>query len=102
MAAGATVVGVTGYARSRLGRTAAHTLVVGASYGSWDSGAVTGNLAQILLLSALQVAVSERTEASADAGRRTREAVLGLVAEVGARDWVAALALDQQLPGGGR
>lgn len=81
VAAGATVVGVTGYARSRLGRAAAHTLVVGASYGSWDTGAVTGNLAQILLLSALQAAVSERTAASADAGRRTREAVLGLVAD---------------------
>lgn len=81
VAAGATVVGVTGYARSRLGRAATHTLVVGASYGSWETGSVTGNLAQILLLSALQIAVSERTAASADAGRRARDAVLGLVAD---------------------
>jgi DNA-binding MurR/RpiR family transcriptional regulator len=81
VASGATVVGVTGYARSRLGRTARHTLVVGASYGTWDTGAVTGNLAQILLLSALQTAVSERVDASAAAGRVTREAVLGLVAD---------------------
>jgi DNA-binding MurR/RpiR family transcriptional regulator len=78
---GATVVGVTGYARSRLGRAARHTLVVGASFDTWDSGAVTGNLAQILLLSALQAAVSERLEASAVAGRVTRDAVLGLVAD---------------------
>ncbi|WP_454050278.1 MurR/RpiR family transcriptional regulator [Cellulomonas sp. Marseille-Q8402] len=81
VASGATVVGVTGYARSRLGRAARHTLVVGASYGTWDTGAVTGNLAQILLLSALQTAVSGRVDASAAAGRVTREAVLGLVAD---------------------
>lgn len=81
VASGAAVVGVTGYARSRLGRVARHTLVVGASHGSWDSGAITGNLAQILLLSALQVAVSERRDESASAGRLTRDAVLGLVAD---------------------
>lgn len=79
LASGATVVGVTGYARSRLARSATHTLVVGAAFHTWDSGAVTGNLAQILLLSALQTAVSERNDAAAAAGLVVREAVLGLV-----------------------
>ncbi len=79
LASGATVVGVTGYARSRLGRTATHTVVVGAAFHTWDDGAVTGNLAQILMLSALQSAVSERSDAAGAAGRVVREAVLGLV-----------------------
>lgn len=57
-AAGATIIGVTSYARSRLNDLSTMTLIAGASFHSWGDGAVTGNITQMLLLSALQDAVT--------------------------------------------
>lgn len=56
--AGATVIGVTSYGRSPLSQLADHSLVAGATYHSWADGAISGNIIQILLLTALQDAVA--------------------------------------------
>lgn len=55
--AGATIVGVTSYARSRLAELSTHSLIVAAAFHSWENGAATGNVAQLLILTALQDAV---------------------------------------------
>jgi RpiR family transcriptional regulator, carbohydrate utilization regulator len=54
----ATIVGVTGYARSRLGELSDPTIVGGASFSPLSEGAIAGNVVQLLLLSALQTAVA--------------------------------------------
>ncbi len=69
---GATVVGITSYAKSDLADLAAHTLVAGAEFHSWNDPLPIGNLVQMLLLSALQAAV---TAGSAEV-ERARSAVL--------------------------
>lgn len=53
-----TVVGVTGYQRSRLEETAHVTLVCGSTVSAWSSGLVVGNLAHVMLMTGLQLAVS--------------------------------------------
>lgn len=50
---GATVIAVTSYAKSDLASVAAHALVVGAEFHLWNDDALGGNIAQMLLLSAL-------------------------------------------------
>ncbi len=54
----AVVVGVTGYQRSRLEEFADFTLVCGSSVSAWATGLITGNLAHVLLMTGLQLAVS--------------------------------------------
>ena len=50
---GATVIAITSYAKSELAQVAAHALVVGAEFHAWNDGTLVGNIAQMLLLSAL-------------------------------------------------
>ena len=79
--AGATIIGVTSYARSRLATFSTHTLVAGAVFHSWgDSNGV--NLAQLLALSALQTAVGDRIDEDREAARVTHETILGIVDDV--------------------
>jgi DNA-binding MurR/RpiR family transcriptional regulator len=54
---GATVVGVTSYAKSALTDLSTHTLVAGAEFHSWNDQLPIGNIVQILVLSALHAAV---------------------------------------------
>ncbi len=53
---GATVIAITSYAKSDLAGIATHTLVAGADFHSWNDSTVTGNIVQMLLLSALHAA----------------------------------------------
>lgn len=55
---GATVIGVTGYQRSRLHELSDVTLVCGASIAKWSTGLITGNVAHVLLFAALELAIS--------------------------------------------
>lgn len=50
---GATVVAITSYAKSELAQLATHALVVGAEFHAWNDDTLVGNIAQMLLLSAL-------------------------------------------------
>ena len=77
--AGATVVGVTSYARSRLSELATYVLVVGAAFRTWGDGGVTGNIAQILILSALHNAVSRARNAKIGMAPAALDEVLDLV-----------------------
>lgn len=78
-AAGATIVGITSYARSRLSELSSHALVAGAAFHSWDDG-VSGNLTQLLLVLCLQQEVARIAGAPAErAGAGVLEEVLGLV-----------------------
>ncbi|UFS60647.1 MurR/RpiR family transcriptional regulator [Subtercola endophyticus] len=56
--AGATVIGVTSYQRSRLHELSNITLVCGASISKWSTGLITGNVAHVLLFAALELAIS--------------------------------------------
>ncbi|MGN6125201.1 MAG: MurR/RpiR family transcriptional regulator [Humibacter sp.] len=56
--AGATVIGVTSYQRSRLHELSDITLVCGASISQWSTGLITGNVAHVLLFSALELALA--------------------------------------------
>lgn len=58
---GATVIGVTSYQHSRLDELTTITLVCGSAMPSWSHGGIAGNLAHIVLFSALQLAVSKET-----------------------------------------
>ncbi|MCU1407465.1 MAG: putative RpiR family transcriptional regulator, partial [Glaciihabitans sp.] len=78
-AAGVVIIGVTSYARSRLSDLATHALVAGATFHAWGDGAVTGNITQTLILSALQDAVAREMEGSAEAGPVVLEEVMGIV-----------------------
>ncbi len=53
---GATVIAITSYGKSELAAVADHTLVAGADFHSWNDSTVTGNIVQMLLLSALHAA----------------------------------------------
>ena len=80
--AGATVIGVTSFARSPLAERADLLLVVGARFRAWDAGALGSSLAQTLLLSALQMAVARRmVDVAARARAAVQEEVLGIVAD---------------------
>lgn len=80
-AAGAVVVGVTGYARSRLADLSTHTLVAGAESRTWGGGSVGGNLAQLLTLMMLQDTVLRQREGTAGIVGPMLDEVLGLVDE---------------------
>ena len=53
VAGGATVIGITSYAKSELATLSDYALVAGAEFHTWKDYAVTGNIVQMLLLSAL-------------------------------------------------
>jgi DNA-binding MurR/RpiR family transcriptional regulator len=78
-AAGATIIGVTSYGRSRLSDVATFSIVAGATFHSWGDGAVTGNLTQMLILSALQEAVARIDRPDASMDRRIMDEVMGIV-----------------------
>ncbi|GGO66115.1 transcriptional regulator [Microbacterium nanhaiense] len=81
--AGATVIGVTSFARAPLAEHSDLMLIGGARTQAWSSGALAGNLIQVLLLSALQMEVSRRmSEDSA----RARRAAQGEMMSIGATD----------------
>ncbi|WP_423494149.1 MurR/RpiR family transcriptional regulator [Microbacterium esteraromaticum] len=80
--AGATVIGLSSFARPPLASRAAHMLVTGARFQSWDQGTMASGLVQLLALNALQIAVAERmVDASERARSAVREEVLDLVAD---------------------
>ncbi|MBW9092170.1 MurR/RpiR family transcriptional regulator [Microbacterium jejuense] len=80
--AGATVIGVTGFARAPIAEYADLLLVGGARFQSWDRGTLGSGLVQLLLLTALQIAVAERmTDVAEHAQAAVRDEVLGIVAE---------------------
>ena len=55
---GATVVGVTSYARSTLAELSDHPLVAGAKHHAWDDEVPVGNIVQMLILTALHSLVT--------------------------------------------
>lgn len=57
-ATGATVIGVTGYQRSRLCELSDIALVCGSTISRWSTGLITGNVAHVLLFAALELAIS--------------------------------------------
>ncbi len=77
----ATIVGVTGYARSRLSELSDPTLVGGASFSPFSEGAVAGNVVQLLLLSALQTAVARVDGHAAAASEAVVDEVMQIVTE---------------------
>jgi RpiR family carbohydrate utilization transcriptional regulator len=77
--AGVEIVGVTSYARSKLSDMSTHTIVAGAAFHVWGAGAVTGNLTQMLILSALQTAVAKVRDNSEAAGPVVLDEVMGIV-----------------------
>jgi DNA-binding MurR/RpiR family transcriptional regulator len=79
VSAGATVIGVTSYARSRLSELSTHVLVAGATFHSWGDGAVTGNVTQMLILSALQDGVARARTDSAAVAPVVMDEVMGMV-----------------------
>jgi len=80
--AGATVVGVTSFARAPLAEHADHLLIGGARAQSFAHGWIAGNLVQTILLSALEVAVNERMPARSERAERAVTAeVIKLVSE---------------------
>ena len=86
---GATVVAITSYARSELAELADHPLVAGADFHSWNDSTVTGNIVQMLLLSALHAAALDATPEAIAA----RAEVLDEVRTM--------LAPEREAPGGG-
>lgn len=56
---GATVIAVTSYGGSEIARKADHVLVAGADFHSSNDSTITGNIVQMLLLSALHAAALE-------------------------------------------
>jgi DNA-binding MurR/RpiR family transcriptional regulator len=76
---GATIVGVTSYGRSRLAELSTHSLIAGAAFHSMGGGAATGNVAQLLLLTALQDAVGRARSGSAAAGPAVMDQVMHIV-----------------------
>jgi DNA-binding MurR/RpiR family transcriptional regulator len=77
--AGATLIGVTSYARSRLSELSTHTVVAGAAFHTWADGAVTGNVVQTLILSALQDAAAQAITTSATTASAVLDEVMGIV-----------------------
>ncbi len=85
--AGATVIGVTTFARAPIAELADIVLVAGARFRAWDTGTGGGALVQGLLLTALQTAVSERmADSAARAGEAIRAGIVALVADDPADD----------------
>lgn len=81
--AGATVIGVTSFAKAPLAEHADLMLIGGARTQAWSSGALAGNLIQMLLLSALQMEVARRMDARSE---RARLAATGEMMSIAADD----------------
>jgi DNA-binding MurR/RpiR family transcriptional regulator len=79
VASGATLIGVTSYARSRLSELSTHTVVAGAAFHTWADGAVTGNVVQTLILSALQESVAQAITTSPSTASTVLDEVMGIV-----------------------
>jgi DNA-binding MurR/RpiR family transcriptional regulator len=77
--AGATVIGVTGYARSPLMELADVGLVLGGGSGPWSAHGASATVVQLTFLIGLQIAVSERRGGSAQAAARSLEQVFGVL-----------------------
>ena len=73
--AGATIIGVTSYAKSELAELADFALVAGADFHTWKDFAVTGNIVQMLLLSALHSASISKDPATEAAREGSLEEV---------------------------
>lgn len=78
--AGATVVGVTSYAKSELALLADFALVAGAEFHRWNDGTVIGNIVQMLLLSALHTAALDPTPGAAAVRAEVYDEVRTMVA----------------------
>ncbi|MDQ4501470.1 MurR/RpiR family transcriptional regulator [Sinomonas sp. ASV322] len=76
---GATVIGVTSYAKSALAAVSTHTLVAGAEFHTWNDDTMIGNIVQMLLLSALQVAATSDSPEAAAAHAEVFREVLTMV-----------------------
>lgn len=76
---GATVIGVTSYAKSELALLATHPLVAGADFHEWNDGTVIGNIAQMLVLSALHTAAMAYFPDADTAQQLTQEEVQVMV-----------------------
>jgi DNA-binding MurR/RpiR family transcriptional regulator len=81
--AGATVIGVTSFAKAPLADHADLLLIGGARTQAWESGSMAGNLVQMLLLSALQLGVARRM---AEQSERARQAATEEMMTIGADD----------------
>lgn len=79
--AGATVIGVTSYGRSRLAQLSDITLVVGAGMNIMDEGSVLGGLVQGLLLSSVQQAVLREDGRGASRAEAARNETLRVLDE---------------------
>ena len=78
-AAGATVIGVTSYARSLLSELSTVRLVAGAAFHAWQEESLTSNVVQLLLLNALQLAVSQHRPETDDARRIVAQEILDTI-----------------------
>jgi DNA-binding MurR/RpiR family transcriptional regulator len=83
---GATVIGVTSYAKSALAEVSAHTLVAGAEFHAWNDETVIGNVVQMLLLSALHLAATSDSAEAAAAHAEVFREVLTMVEEEDSAD----------------
>ncbi|UKA69007.1 MurR/RpiR family transcriptional regulator (plasmid) [Arthrobacter sp. FW306-05-C] len=78
---GATVIGVTSYARSALSELSTHSLVAGAEFHHWQDQLPIGNIVQMLILSALHAAVTGNSPEVDQARSAVFEEVLHIVGE---------------------
>lgn len=83
---GATVIGITSYAKSALAEVSRHTLVAGAEFHAWNDETVIGNIVQMLLLSALHVVATSNSPEAAAAHAEVFRQVLTMVEDGDARD----------------
>ncbi|MFB9857108.1 MurR/RpiR family transcriptional regulator [Paenarthrobacter aurescens] len=78
---GATVIGVTSYARSTLAEISTHALVAGAEFHYWQDQLPSGNIVQLLVLSALHAGVTGDSPAVDQARSAVFEEVLHIIGE---------------------
>jgi RpiR family carbohydrate utilization transcriptional regulator len=78
---GATVIGVTSYAKSTLAEISTHPLVAGAEFHYWQDQLPIGNIVQMLVLSALHAAVTGDSPEVDQARSAVFEEVLHIVGE---------------------
>lgn len=78
---GATVIGVTSYAKSALAELSTYTLVAGAEFHDWNDQLPIGNVVQMLVLSALHTAVTGNSPEVEEARSAVFEEVLHIVGE---------------------
>ncbi|SJN12337.1 Transcriptional regulator, RpiR family [Leucobacter sp. 7(1)] len=78
---GATVIAITSYAKSELAQIADYALVAGADFHFWNDSTVTGNIVQVLLLSALHAAAIAHTPGAERAQAATFDEVRSMIAD---------------------